>query len=274
MEKTFLTEEVDSQNNAVSTTNENTIKKETVNTTVDTEILTYLKSISESMNTLVTILQTNFKIVITDNIDNNNSTGSNNNNNNSVDSQISNINYENNNIPNIEEIPKIEFGNSTINENTLIISYIDNTVILPFTIKELNEILANHKDTYSNLNEIIVSLYTKPLQYYKNSSLSRFKEAFKLIREREKGSLKDALDLGLEVFANYNIHPAIITACKDLNEFDVYLSCLEYNELEDFHFFKIEFLSPPTVVTKKKNFSTKLNTMLLNSKNQNHANII
>ena len=58
------------------------------------------------------------------------------------------------------------------------------------------------------------------------------------------------------------MHPAIITACKNSNELDVYLSCLEYNELEDFTSFKIVFQGLPAVSKKafKKghNFMNKL----------------
>ena len=55
------------------------------------------------------------------------------------------------------------------------------------------------------------------------------------------------MDLALELFSNYNLHPAVISACKTVNELDVYLSCLEYNELDDFHFFKTIFKISPTI---------------------------
>ena len=55
------------------------------------------------------------------------------------------------------------------------------------------------------------------------------------------------------------MHPAIITACKNSNELDVYLSCLEYNELEDFTSFKIVFQGLPAV--SKKAFKRGHNLM-------------
>ncbi|MDO5555531.1 MAG: hypothetical protein Q4G09_02435 [Clostridia bacterium] len=137
-------------------------------------------------------------------------------------------------------------------QNTLFISYSDNTVILPYTTKELNKILKDSKGKYKTKQDVIDDLYTIPLDYYHNNAFSRFKEAFKLIREREHGSLPQALDLALEMFSNYNLHPAIITACKNINELDVYLSCLEYNELKDFHFFNIQFNMPPSKIKKTK----------------------
>lgn len=131
------------------------------------------------------------------------------------------------------------------NENTLLISEVDKKVILPYTMEELNTILSENPDKYETIKEVIDRVYTKPLKYYRNASIMRFKEAFKLIRERENGTVSQALDLALELFSNHSLHPAVITACKNLNELDVYLSCLEYNELNDFHFFKTVFKVAP-----------------------------
>lgn len=130
-------------------------------------------------------------------------------------------------------------------ENVLLISEIDKKVVLPYTMEELNNILAENPDKYETIKEVIDRVYTKPLKYYHNASLMRFKEAFKLVRERENGTFSQALDLALELFSNHSLHPAVITACKNLNELDVYLSCLEYNELNDFHFFKMIFKMAP-----------------------------
>ena len=108
-----------------------------------------------------------------------------------------------------------------------------------------------------SLQDIISKKYTLPIKAFKNPFISRFKEAFKLMRKKEGGTVGEAISLGTELMFNYNLHPAIITACKNLNEFDIYLSCLEYNELEDFKFFKIKFIAPPTVVkTKNQNLVT------------------
>lgn len=71
-------------------------------------------------------------------------------------------------------------------ENTLIISETKKLVTLPYTIDELKDILKNNSDQYSNLNDVILKNYTIPLQTYKNYSLSRFKEAFNLIMQKEK----------------------------------------------------------------------------------------
>ena len=66
---------------------------------------------------------------------------------------------------------------------------------------------------------------------------------------KSNGSSKlKALSLASELFMNYNLHPAIITACKSVDELDVYLACLEDNTLQDFRFFDIKYEIPPIAV--------------------------
>ena len=76
------------------------------------------------------------------------------------------------------------------------------------------------------------------------------------MKEREKGSSRQAFDLAMELAFNSKLNPAIITACKTLDVLDIYLSCLEYNELSDFHFFKIKYEMNPVdeKIKKGKNF--------------------
>lgn len=134
-------------------------------------------------------------------------------------------------------------------ENTLIISEKQGKVFLPFTMNRIYEIL-QYDNTYSSVEDVIDKLYTKPIAMYKNPAKARFTESYKLIIEREHGSKKQAIDLGLELMFNSNLHPAIITSCKTLDELDVYLSCLEYNELDDFKFFDIEYEVSPELRNK------------------------
>ena len=138
-------------------------------------------------------------------------------------------------------------------ENTLVISEVQQRVILPYNINTVKDILLNDPQGYSSLQGVINKLYTKSIDYYRFSAISRFKEAYKLVREKEKGSKVKALGLAFELFLNYNLHPAIITACKSLDELDVYLACLEDNTLGDFHFFDIKYEIPPAVPRHTKN---------------------
>lgn len=139
----------------------------------------------------------------------------------------------------------------SLNENTLTISETSGLVTLPYKVADLKKALRNEPEKYASLSDVILSQYTVPLRDYRFSAISRFKEAYKLVINKEHGSKKEALSLATELLTNYNLHPAVIAACKNLNELDVYLSCLEFNELEDFHFFKIVYEALPVMVKKK-----------------------
>ena len=134
---------------------------------------------------------------------------------------------------------------SSFIENMLVISSIQNKVILPFTIQKIQKILSEDS-TYSSINDVIEKLYTKPLDNYKFPAISRFREAYLLIRNKEKKSKIRAILFASELFANYNLHPAIITACENQEQLDIYLSCLEDNKLSEFSFFDIKFEIPPS----------------------------
>ena len=132
---------------------------------------------------------------------------------------------------------------SQYSENTLVISESQKKVILPYNINIVNEILQNNA-RYHSIDEVVNKLYTRPISYYRFSAMARFKEAYKLIKNREKSSIFKALALGFELFGNYSLHPAIITACNSLDELDIYLACLDENDLDDFKFFNIKYEVP------------------------------
>lgn len=138
----------------------------------------------------------------------------------------------------------INTSNAHYIENTLIISETRGKVILPYTISAVQEIFSQNNDIYLSLKDVIDKVFTLPIDYYHFSPIARFKEAFKLVRYKEKGSKVKALALAFELFVNYNLHPAIITACNSLDELDIYLACLEENNLQDFHFFNIIYEIP------------------------------
>ena len=62
-----------------------------------------------------------------------------------------------------------------------------------------------------------------------------------MIIHKENGSVIRALDLALELMFKYNLNPIIIAACRNLDELDMYLDCLDENELFDFKCFQIRF---------------------------------
>lgn len=136
-------------------------------------------------------------------------------------------------------------------ENTLVISETKQTVFLPYTYHELEQVFSANKNKFSSYEEIIQTHYTIPLSFFKNASISRFKEAFKLIKNKENLSTKDGVELGVELFFNYNLHPAIIAACRNIDELDIYLDYLDNNEMYKFDCFNIIFEVAPTVVSSK-----------------------
>ena len=154
---------------------------------------------------------------------------------------------------------------SNLIENTLIISESTKKVVLPYNISTIKNILENNNKRYKCIEDVIEKLYTKPISCYKFSSVSRFKEAFKLVKEREKGSTVKAFSLAFELFGNYNLHPAIISACNSLDELDIYLACLDDNTLDDFHFFNIKF-EIPLALSKLQTISTLISAKLAKNK--------
>ena len=60
--------------------------------------------------------------------------------------------------------------------------------------------------------------------------------------------------MSIEMFGKKYLHPAIIAACRTLDELDVYLDCLDKNEVDDFKIFKIKYEVYPVKVKEKKIF--------------------
>jgi len=160
----------------------------------------------------------------------------------------------------VKNVPKIDASIRDINddnidvsssfvENTLIISEAKNKVFLPYTLEKIQGYITKNKTM--TIQDVIDTVYTVPLDNYKNSVISRFTEAFRLIRLKEHGSIKQALDLAFELAFNFKLHPAIITACSNINELDIYLACMEYDELDTFRFFNVVFEVAPTLSSQE-----------------------
>lgn len=133
-------------------------------------------------------------------------------------------------------------------ENTLVVSETNGKVFSPYFIKDLVNIKKQNQDI--SYEEIVDKYYSKPLSFFKSPAISRFKETFKLVRSSDNKSIKYAFELSMELLFNYNIHPAIISACRNLDELDIYLDCLENNETEKFPCFKIVFEIAPVLYKK------------------------
>jgi len=151
----------------------------------------------------------------------------------------------------IFEIDEEKVVENNLEDNkTLVISEEDGKVYLPYTKAEVKEDMAKNKG--KKISELIEQNYILPLERFKNSMKARFVEGYNLMRKREGKSRKNAIFLGIELMFETNLHPAIISACKTLEELDIYLDCLEDNELEKFSCFKIIYKSLPTLRKNSK----------------------
>lgn len=136
--------------------------------------------------------------------------------------------------------------------DTLIISEEDNQVILPYKLAEVERQYKKNKKKYSSVKDLIQNEYIIPTENFKNPIKSRFREAYQLIKKKEHGHLKEAIELGFELMFQSNLNPAVIAACKNLKELDIYLDCLDDNELDKFSCFNIVYNMPPTKSRGKK----------------------
>ena len=143
--------------------------------------------------------------------------------------------------PNTDSNSCIKNDDVSYPENTLIISEISRMVLLPYKKSELD----NLEDVSVDKNDLIRKKYVVPIEKYKSPVLSRFREAFKLMRNIEKKSIIEAIDLGIELSLNSKLHPAIISACRNLNELDIYLDYLDSNQTDKFNCFSIKFEITP-----------------------------
>ena len=139
------------------------------------------------------------------------------------------------------------------NNNTLLISEKQGKVILPYKAEEVLRILNKEKSKYSSVEEVIEDKFTRNFSDFKIQFASRYAETIRLARERENYSFIDAVTIATEMMRKKFLHPAIISACRTLNELDVYLDCLDKNELEDFKIFNVKYELYPMVVKSYNN---------------------
>lgn len=158
----------------------------------------------------------------------------------------------------LQEKSEIESNNKVLDNGLLLISEVQNKVFLPYTKEEIENILQNEDNKYQTPQEVIDNVYIKSFEYYRNQYTARWKEAIELITKREKMSYIDGIKLAMELFAKRFLHPAIISSCKNLDELNVYLDCLEKNELDDFKIFRIEYEINPLIIRDKTDMSSDL----------------
>ena len=152
-----------------------------------------------------------------------------------------------------KEEKRIDVELEPYDNNTLVVSEKEQKAYLPFFYSKVKEIYQNSKNIYETLQDVVDNLYVIPLDKFKNSAISRFRESFYLVRNKENGSVSKAIDLGLELMFKYELSPIIIAGCRNLEELDIYLDCLEENEVQDFPCFEIKFEVMPQLSRNMKN---------------------
>lgn len=154
---------------------------------------------------------------------------------------LTNETYSNNNVLTNISIP-------SDSNDTLIISEEDSKVYLPYTSEEVMKKFEVNPTKYDSVTDLIEKEYILPNTLFKHPVRARFREAYKLMRLKEHSSFVAALELAVELMFESHLNPAIITACKSLQELDIYLDCLDDNELDKFTCFKIVYKTLPITV--------------------------
>ena len=139
-----------------------------------------------------------------------------------------------------------------MDNDTLIVSEKEQKAYLPYKYDDIEKIYQANKDKYISVQDVINKEYIVPLNRFRHSVSSRFIETINLVLHKEKKSILKALDLAFELMFQYNLNPIIIASCRNLEELDIYLDCLEEDELFDFRCFKIKFEVAPKIYTQKK----------------------
>lgn len=156
---------------------------------------------------------------------------------------------------------KTEDENIIENNDTLLVSEILGKVILPYRGEEIKQILEKEGSKYNSPEEVIEDKFTRNLSDYKHQIKARYNETIELVTKREGYKKTDAISLALEMMNKRYLHPAIISACRNLDELDVYLDCLEKNELDDFKIFKIKYELHPIIVKNQKDLTEKISIL-------------
>ena len=132
------------------------------------------------------------------------------------------------------------------NNNCLLISEMKRKVYLPYSKAEILEYMEKYPNQYTSFDDVVKQEFIYPIDYYlKHPAVSRFREAYALIRDREAMSIFEAFKFAMDMMFNYNLSPAIIAGCKSRNQLENYLECLSSQHLDNFKDFEIKFEVAP-----------------------------
>lgn len=126
-----------------------------------------------------------------------------------------------------------------LQEKVLIINKKLGIAILPYSISDLDELFLDDPEKYSSIQDIIDKEYTVNLKDFENSSISRYKEAFKLAKDKSNYTFPQAANFAKKLLSTNEIKTLIIASCRNVEELDFYIECLNNNKLNEFNHFKI-----------------------------------
>lgn len=174
---------------------------------------------------------------------------------NSEDEDIESNDIENEHINNkeIEELPSINNiikKQSKENKKILLISEKKGKVYLPYYQSDIDFFLLIGK--YKTKEEVIEELYTIPLSRYSNPVKSRIEEGFELMRKKENASIAKSLKYAFSLAFERRLHPAVITACRNMDDLEVYLGLLDEKLTCLFDVFEVKFEYRPVKANKRE----------------------
>lgn len=141
-----------------------------------------------------------------------------------------------------EDLSHLDSVEDYYNSKILRISEKENKVYLPYTNNEIKSYLTHFPEDYNSPEDVISKEFVLSLDYYiKHPVLSRFRETYSLIRDREGKSILEAIKYSMNLMFTYELSPTIVAACKTQEQLENYLDCLEKNQLDDFKDFEIKF---------------------------------
>lgn len=148
--------------------------------------------------------------------------------------------------PIIDKMSEKQINDIKKNNNILLISEQEKSVYLPYSEKEILQYLEQFPDKYFSFEDVVEKEFITSIEHFNQSPiLSRFRETYTLIRDRESKSILEAFELAIKIMFASNLNPAIIAACKTQKQLENYLHCLEHNKLNDFKDFFILYRINP-----------------------------
>lgn len=115
-------------------------------------------------------------------------------------------------------------------------------VFLPYSKSEILEYVKTYPNIYKSCRDVIEREYIVDLNFYtRHPALSRFREVYSLIHDREMKSVIDAFKRAIDLMFKYELNPAIVAGLKSENQLDLLLDCIEKNKMDNFTPFEIVF---------------------------------